>query len=134
MIDMPTAKKIAGMLAAVGEPTRMQVLRHLAKGPRNVGQLAAAVGIPMVNMSHHLGVMRTAGLLDHEKDGRRVIYSLRPSVYAPGGAPDVLGTLTLGNFRLTVVRGPDDDAEQPEGNGGKKPNGRKKPGGGSAVS
>jgi len=132
MIDMPTAKKIAGMLAAVGEPTRMQVLRHLARGPRNVGQLAAAVGIPMVNMSHHLGVMRTAGLLDHEKDGRRVIYSLRPSVFTPGGSPDVLGTLTLGSYRLTVVRTAADD--EPEGNGGRKPNGRKKPPGGPAVS
>ena len=125
MIDRPTAKKIASLLAAVGEPTRMQVLLILAHGPRNVGQLADAVGIPMVNMSHHLGVMRTAGLLDHDKDGRRVIYSLRPSVFTPGTAPDVLGTLALGDFRLTIVRGPDDGA----GNGGKKANGRKKPAG-----
>jgi DNA-binding transcriptional ArsR family regulator len=130
MIDMPTAKKIAGLLAAVGEPTRMQVLLLLTRGPHNVGQLAAAVGIPMVNMSHHLGVMRTAGLLDHEKDGRRVIYSLRPSVFTPGASPDVLGTLALGDFRLTIVRGPADD----EGNGAKKANGRKKPAGGPPVS
>src|SRR5438552_8548324 len=116
MIDMPTAKKIAGMLAAVGEPTRMQVLRHLAKGPRYVGQLADAVGIPMVNMSHHLGVMRTAGLLDHDKDGRRVIYSLRPSVFTAGASTDVLWTLSLGDFRLTIVRDPNED--EAEDNGG----------------
>lgn len=125
MIDIQTAKKTAGMLAAVGEPTRMQVLHLLTRGPHNVGQLAAAVGIPMVNMSHHLGVMRTAGLLDHEKDGRRVIYSLRPEVFAPGGAADVLGTLTLGTVRLTIVRGPGDD-DALEGNG-KKAAARKKP-------
>jgi DNA-binding transcriptional ArsR family regulator len=131
MIDMPTAKKIAGMLAAVGEPTRMRVLLILARGPHNVGQLADAIGIPMVNMSHHLGVMRTAGLLDHDKDGRRVIYSLRPSVFTPGGAGDVIGTLALGDFRLTIVRGPDDDAA---GNDSKKANGRKKSAGGPPVS
>lgn len=125
MIDTPTARKIAGLLNAVGEPTRMQVLLLLARGPRNVGQLADAVGIPMVNMSHHLGVMRTAGLLDHDKDGRRVIYSLRPSVFTPGTTADVLGTLTLGDFRLTIVRDPGEG--ESEGNGGRKGNGRKKP-------
>jgi hypothetical protein len=81
----------------------------------------------MVNMSHHLGVMRTAGLLDHDKDGRRVIYSLRPSVFTPGAAPDVLGTLALGDFRLTIVRDPDE--ADPTGDGARKPNGRKKPAG-----
>lgn len=126
MIDAQSAKKTAVMLAAVAEPTRLLVLDLLTRGPHHVGQLAAAVGIPMVNMSHHLGVMRTAGLLDHEKDGRRVIYSLRPSVFTPGGATGDVGTMVLGTYRLIIVRGPADDAAAA---GGKKPAGRKKPAG-----
>lgn len=105
MIEYNEAKKIAMMLAAVGEPTRMQILYRLTAGPHNVGQLAELVGIPMVNMSHHLGVMRQAGLLEDTKDGRRVVYRLRPEIYRDGGtAADVLGTLNLGGYRLSVVR------------------------------
>jgi DNA-binding transcriptional ArsR family regulator len=103
MIEFPDAKKVAGMLAAVGEPTRMLILYRLAEGPHHVGKLADLIGIPMVNMSHHLGVMRQAGLLDDEKDGRRVVYKFRPEVFTPGDG-DVLGTLSLGKYRLTMVK------------------------------
>ncbi len=90
------------MLAAVSEPTRLKVLWQLAKGPMFVGALAKAVGVRMVNMSHHLGVMRLAGVLDDEKDGRRVIYKINPKMFEPSTTPDVLGTLTLGQFRITL--------------------------------
>lgn len=106
MLDHAQAKQIAGMLAAVGEPTRMMILHHLAAGPSHVGGLAKAVGVPMVNMSHHLGVMRLAGLIDDAKDGRRVIYSLRPEIYTPGGEADALGVLKMGLYRMTLVRQP----------------------------
>lgn len=103
MIEFPDAKKVAGMLAAVGEPTRMLILYRLAEGPHHVGKLAELIGIPMVNMSHHLGVMRQAGLLDDEKDGRRVVYKFRPEIFTPGDG-EILGTLSLGNYRLTMVK------------------------------
>lgn len=102
MTEFPEARKVAALLAAVAEPTRLRVLWQLAKGPEHVGRLADLVGIPMVNMSHHLGVMRQAGVLDDSKDGRRVIYKLRPEVFAPGTTADILGVLTLGNFRMVL--------------------------------
>ena len=104
MIEFPDAKKVAGMLAAVGEPTRMLILYRLAQGPHHVGKLAELIGIPMVNMSHHLGVMRQAGLLDDEKDGRRVVYQFRPEIFAPSANGDALGTLTVGKYKLTILR------------------------------
>src|SRR3954463_15843268 len=104
MIEFPNAKRVAGMLAAVGEPTRMLILSRLAQGPHHVGQLAGLIGIPMVNMSHHLGVMRQAGLLDDEKDGRRVVYQFRPEIFAPAGNGDALGTLTVGRYKLTILK------------------------------
>jgi ArsR family transcriptional regulator len=100
------AKKIAAILTAVGEPTRIQVLHHLAQKPHHVGQLAELIGIPMVNMSHHLGVMRQAGLLDDTKDGRRVVYSLREEIFDPNCGPDALGTLTVGTYKLLILKQP----------------------------
>ncbi|MDB5306118.1 MAG: ArsR family transcriptional regulator [Gemmataceae bacterium] len=105
MIAFPDAKKVAGMLAAVGEPTRMRILYRLAQGPHHVGQLAEMIGVPMVNMSHHLGVMRQAGLLEDEKDGRRVIYRFRPEIYTQGGEDGILATLALGLYRLVIKKG-----------------------------
>jgi DNA-binding transcriptional ArsR family regulator len=107
MIDYPDAKKVAGMLAAVGEPTRMLILYRLALGPHHVGKLAELIGIPMVNMSHHLGVMRQAGLLDDEKDGRRVVYHFRPEIYTPGDGEETLAILTLGTYRIIIRKGDD---------------------------
>ncbi|HJZ58017.1 MAG TPA: metalloregulator ArsR/SmtB family transcription factor [Gemmataceae bacterium] len=107
MIDFLDAKRVAGMLSAVGEPTRMMILYRLALGPHHVGQLAEMLKVPMVNMSHHLGVMRQAGLLEDEKDGRRVVYRFRPEIFTPpsGSDPDVLATLTLGVYRLVLRKG-----------------------------
>lgn len=122
MTEFPEARKVAALLAAVAEPTRLRVLWQLARGPEHVGKLAKMVGIPMVNMSHHLGVMRQAGVLDDAKDGRRVIYKLRPEVFAPGTTADILGVLTLGNFRM-VLRA---KTEPPPVTTGAK--GRRKPG------
>ena len=107
MTEFPEARKVAALLAAVAEPTRLRVLWQLAKGPEHVGKLADVVGIPMVNMSHHLGVMRQAGVLDDEKDGRRVVYKLRSEVFTPGTTPDVLGVLVLGNFRMILWAKPE---------------------------
>jgi DNA-binding transcriptional ArsR family regulator len=104
MIDYSDAKKVAGMLAAVGEPTRLMILCHLAQGPHHVGALAESIGIPMVNMSHHLGVMRQAGLLDDEKDGRRVIYRIHPDISLSTGEGEVAARLAMGRYRLVLKK------------------------------
>ncbi len=90
------------MLAALAEPTRLQIAFHLASGPHHVSQLAELVGAPMVNMSHHLGVMRQAGLLEDEKQGRKVVYQFRSDIFTPGGDSGVLGTLAIGPFKLLI--------------------------------
>jgi DNA-binding transcriptional ArsR family regulator len=102
MMEFSHARKVAGMLAALAEPTRLQIAYHLASGPHHVSQLAELVNAPMVNMSHHLGVMRQAGLLDDEKQGRKVVYQFRPEVFTPGTENGILGTLNIGPFRLVM--------------------------------
>ena len=115
MTEFSDARKIATLLAAIAEPTRLRVLWLLAKGPEHVGRLAELVNIPMVNMSHHLGVMRQSGLLEDEKEGRRVVYKLRPGIFAAGTTPEILGTLTLGHYR--VVLRTKSDGPVPSGSG-----------------
>src|SRR5215470_13009488 len=109
MMEYPDARRVAAMLAALAEPTRLRIMYHLASGPHHVSQLAELVGAPMVNMSHHLGVMRQAGLLDDEKQGRKVVYRFRPGIFTAGGESGALCTLAIGPFRL-ILRGQEDGA------------------------
>lgn len=107
MMEFADARRAAVVLAALAEPTRLRIVFHLARGPHHVSQLAELVGTPMVNMSHHLGVMRTAGLLEDEKDGRRVVYRFRPDIFTAGDGTETLGTLSIGPFRV-VIKATDD--------------------------
>jgi ArsR family transcriptional regulator len=102
MIGYQDARRLAALLAVVAEPNRLRVLLYLTQGPHHVGQLAGLLRVPMVNMSHHLGVLRQAGLINDAKDGRRVVYSLRPDVYTPSGQNGEIGALKLGPFTLTL--------------------------------
>lgn len=107
MIAYAEAKKIAVILATIGEPTRLRILYRLALLPQNVSQLARAIGVSMVNISHHLGVMRNNGVLEDEKDGRRVVYRVHSSIFQSNSHnldSDELGTLNLGAYRMVLLR------------------------------
>lgn len=90
------------VLFAVAEPTRLKMIAAMAAGPLNVTQVANAVGINIVNASHHLGVMRNAGLVKDTKDGRNVIYAMNPDVFVPGDDDSKLGTVVAGNVEVTI--------------------------------
>jgi len=102
MMPYADARAVARMFAALGEPTRLKIATHLLAGPSHVGALAEVVGEPMVNVSHHLGVMRQAGVLEDEKKGRQVFYRFRDGVFEAGGEDGMAATLTFGPYRVYV--------------------------------
>lgn len=66
----------AEVCRTLSHPVRIAMLHVLAAGPREVGRLALELGISQPNASQHLGVMRSAGLVEAERDGREVFYRL----------------------------------------------------------
>ncbi|MGL6073772.1 MAG: ArsR/SmtB family transcription factor [Fimbriiglobus sp.] len=82
MTDHKFAKECADLLQAIAEPNRIRIIDCLRTGSKNVTQLADLLKVEIVNVSHHLGVLRTAGLVQDEKHGRFVIYSLHPKYFA----------------------------------------------------
>jgi DNA-binding transcriptional ArsR family regulator len=72
----------AERLKALAEPERLRIVEVLFAGERNVGDLAEELGDEMVKVSHHLKVLRNAGLVSKRKDGRFVVYTLHPDVFA----------------------------------------------------
>ncbi|QJW95251.1 ArsR/SmtB family transcription factor [Frigoriglobus tundricola] len=69
-------KNQAAWIAAIGEPTRLMVLRILATGEKTVTELAKMCRVEIVNISHHLNLMKAAGLVTAERDGRFMRYNL----------------------------------------------------------
>jgi ArsR family transcriptional regulator, virulence genes transcriptional regulator len=66
----------AEVLKTLSSPKRLEILHLLSEGPREVGRLAAELGVSQPNVSQHLAVMRSAGLVEAERDGREVRYRL----------------------------------------------------------
>jgi ArsR family transcriptional regulator len=77
-------ERCAQLLRALADPERLRIIDCLRGGPRNVSDIAAAVGSGLVNVSHHLGVLRHAGIVADEKHGRYVVYRLHPDVFRGG--------------------------------------------------
>jgi ArsR family transcriptional regulator len=66
----------AEVLKTLASPRRLEILHVLARGPIEVGRLAEAIGATQPNVSQHLAMLRTAGIVEAERDGREVRYRL----------------------------------------------------------
>jgi ArsR family transcriptional regulator, nickel/cobalt-responsive transcriptional repressor len=80
MKDKLQSEKCARFLKVLADPDRLQIIQCLQSGPKNVGQIARLLKREVANVSHHLGVLRQAGLVIDEKHGRYVRYSLAPDM------------------------------------------------------
>ena len=61
---------------ALGDETRLRILEHLGSGERSVSELMVLVDIGQSLMSHHLRILREAGLVVDRRDGRWIHYSI----------------------------------------------------------
>lgn len=66
----------ATICKALGDPTRIQLLYTLDEEPRHVSALAEALELPQPTVSRHLAILRQRGLVQSERDGLVVNYSL----------------------------------------------------------
>jgi ArsR family transcriptional regulator len=77
--DAATAS-CAAMLKVLADETRLAVVEQLLAGPKHVGQINERLRVEQSLLSHHLKVLRDAGLVEAERDGKAVLYRLTPSV------------------------------------------------------
>lgn len=84
------AERLARLLKAVAEPTRLQLLSLIQSAPGGeacVCDLTELLGLRQPSVSYHLKILAEAGLLTVQRRGTWMWYSLVP------GALDSLGTL-----------------------------------------
>jgi DNA-binding transcriptional ArsR family regulator len=64
------SSRLDAVFHALGDPTRRQMLRHLAEGERTVTQLAAPFDMSLAAASKHIKALEGAGLIRREVHGR----------------------------------------------------------------
>ena len=85
-----TGDRLTAIGRALGCTVRLSVLQILAGGNASVSELTSRTGVTQPNMSNHLAVLRSAGLVTCRRHGRAVRYQL-----ASPEAAGLVSSLTL---------------------------------------
>jgi DNA-binding transcriptional ArsR family regulator len=88
----PSPKEItlARVLHALSDPVRLSVVADLAGGAERSAS-AFECGVAESTLSHHLKVLRLAGVIQHRKEGTRCFVALRPELEET--FPSLLGSI-----------------------------------------
>jgi len=101
-LDQLESTYCAEMLKALSDPIRLRIIDSLRVGPKNVSDLAELLKTEIATVSHHLGILHTAGLLEREKQGRHKVYRLRAGILATSTTRNGKQHLDLGCCRLEI--------------------------------
>ncbi|MBI3982506.1 MAG: winged helix-turn-helix transcriptional regulator [Gemmatimonadetes bacterium] len=66
---------------ALADPTRRRILELLAAGDCTAGEIAEEFAMAFASVSHHLRVLREAGLVSAEREGQNIRYRLNTTVF-----------------------------------------------------
>ena len=61
---------------ALADPTRQQIMKLICCKWLSVGEIVEAVGVRQPTVSHHLAILRNAGLVNLRSEGKHTYYSL----------------------------------------------------------
>ena len=75
LMNSKTLQMVADRFRVLGDPLRLRLLLALSEGERTVGELTAETGASQANVSKHLSVLLTAGLVSRRKEGLFVHYA-----------------------------------------------------------
>jgi DNA-binding HxlR family transcriptional regulator len=84
LVELPAADPsqtadIARIFNAMADETRLKIVKLLSEREYSVDEMVQALGIAQSTTSHHLRILKEAGIVRGEKRGRSVYYSLIPA-------------------------------------------------------
>lgn len=74
---------------ALSDPIRREILRLLQNEPMAAGEIAEKFDVSGATISHHLAVLRDAGLVLDDKQGKYIFYEINMSV-----VDEIIGWMT----------------------------------------
>ncbi|MBE6544034.1 MAG: winged helix-turn-helix transcriptional regulator [Ruminococcaceae bacterium] len=76
---MKSSKEIAEVFRALGDPTRIEILRHLQSGEKTTTELSELMELSQSVVTHHITVLYMSRLLGCRREGKWVYYSISPA-------------------------------------------------------
>ncbi len=74
-IDVHRITQASKILKSVAHPHRVKIIELLASNSKmSVGKINEAIQIEQALLSHHLKIMKLAGVLDSERNGKQMMY------------------------------------------------------------
>lgn len=68
---------------ALADATRREILLMLRSAPHSAGQIAEQFSISKPSISHHLNILKEAGLVRYQKRGQHIFYTIAPEAFMP---------------------------------------------------
>lgn len=75
-LPLPLVDRIAKRFRVLGEPMRIRLLDSLRDGESSVQELTSSLGTTQQNVSKHLSVLHSEGVVSRRRDGARVLYAI----------------------------------------------------------
>lgn len=77
---MLTPRQCAEVLRALGDETRLRILESLLVEEKCVSDLVKEIRRGQPHVSHHLRILRAAGLVEGLREGKRICYRVKPKI------------------------------------------------------
>jgi DNA-binding transcriptional ArsR family regulator len=106
-----SSQEVAGILQAIDQPTRLEILQVIGNGEACVCHLEAALGQRQAYISQHLMALREAGIITSRRAGRYVFYRLKDARFLD--LIDLAGTLAGPSPAAPFVSNPVQDCPCP---------------------
>jgi DNA-binding transcriptional ArsR family regulator len=104
--DTLQSQTCAEQLKALSEPIRLRIVDLLRQSPLAVSDIAGLLDEEMVTVSHHLGILKHADIVEAEREGRFMIYRLREDLLQNAAGGRAKQFLNLGCCRLEIPKEP----------------------------
>ncbi len=83
------------LFRSLADPTRLAIVRRIARGEVRVGELIGELGLAQSTVSAHIACLRDCGLVTGRMQGRKVFYSLT--------RPELMGVLNQAEILLVAT-------------------------------
>ncbi|MCZ6512799.1 MAG: metalloregulator ArsR/SmtB family transcription factor [Nitrospinae bacterium] len=80
MNPTPDAGQCAKILKSLADESRLKIVRLLLQGEQSVSQVVHSLHMAQPQVSHHLSILRSSGLVDTRREGKKIINFIDPEV------------------------------------------------------